>query len=312
MCGIAGYFRKNTSGATTGSVLLEMLRALALRGPDSAGVAMYGQPSREWIFRIKAGETVADSALVARLLSEAKTHAEVTSHSVTGASLRMGIEGSHPEEIVNRLVSMLEAVPGGTGHGVEVVSVGHSLEIVKQVGSPNDLERAYQVSEMDGPLGIGHTRLSTESRIDLSHSQPFWAHGLPDVAAVHNGHITNYGRLRRQFEQRGIRFYTENDSEVIGIYLLDRVARGDSLEEAMRASMRDFDGSFCYLVAAPGFLGFAKDRFGLKPLMVAETDDWVAVATEEVALRQALGDGFRATEPPPGTLQVWRSAKATG
>lgn len=308
MCGIAGYLKKQPGGPTTGSILLEMLRALGLRGPDSAGVALFAPPSGEWIFRVKAGETDADPALVERLLSEAGKHATVGGHSVTGASLRLRVDGSQAQESVNRLVAALESLPGGGEHGVEVVSVGRSLEIVKQVGSPDQLEQTYQISVMDGPLGIGHTRLSTESRIDLSHSQPFWAHGLPDVACVHNGHITNYGRLRRQYEQRGIRFYTENDSEVIGIYLLDRVARGDSLEEAMRASTRDFDGSFCYLVAAPGFLGFAKDRFGLKPLMVAETDDWIAVATEEVALRRALGEGFRATEPPPGALQVWQSA----
>jgi glutamine phosphoribosylpyrophosphate amidotransferase len=144
--------------------------------------------------------------------------------------------------------------------------------------------------------------------VDLSHSQPFWAHGVPDLATVHNGHITNYHKLRRQYEQRGYRFYTENDSEVIGIYLRDRLAAGLSLPDALRASLDDFDGSFSYLAAWSDGLAFVKDRFGFKPLVVAETEDFVAIATEEIALRQALGRDFVAREPAPGTLKVWSLA----
>ena len=159
-----------------------------------------------------------------------------------------------------------------------------------------------------GSHGIGHTRLSTESRVDLSHSQPFWAHGVPDLATVHNGHITNYHKLRRQYEQRGYRFFTENDSEIIGVYLRDRLAAGLSLDDALRSSLDDFDGSFSYLAASSDRLAYVKDRFGFKPLVVAETDDFVAIATEEIALRQALGHNFVAREPAPGTMRVWATA----
>src|SRR5262249_50616276 len=145
--------------------------------------------------------------------------------------------------------------------GSEVVSIGHKLEIVKQVGSPGQLETGYRVSQMMGTHGIGHTRLSTESRVDLSHSQPFWAHGVPDLATVHNGHITNYHKLRRQYEQRGYRFYTENDSEIIGVYLRDRLAFGLSIPDALRSSLDDFDGSFSYLAAWSDGLAYVKDRF---------------------------------------------------
>ena len=96
---------------------------------------------------------------------------------------------------------------------------------------------------MRGSHGIGHTRLSTESRVDLSHSQPFWAHGVADLATVHNGHITNYHRLRRLYEQKGVRFFTENDSEVIGVYLADQLERGRTLEQALADSLDDLDGS---------------------------------------------------------------------
>ena len=167
--------------------------------------------------------------------------------------------------------------------GSEILCLGQNLSLFKQVGSPDELEAAYHISALHGTHGIGHTRMSTESRVDLSHSQPFWAHGVPDLATVHNGHITNYHKLRRRFEQEGYRFFTENDSEVIGVYLRDRMAAGHRLEGAMRSSLEDFDGSFCYLATTKDQLGFVKDRYGFKPLMLAETDDFVALATEEMA-----------------------------
>ena len=151
------------------------------------------------------------------------------------------------------------------------MSLGRHLEIVKQVGSPANLEATYHVSGFQGTHGIGHTRLSTESRVDLSHSQPFWGHGYPDLAVAHNGHITNYHQLRRRYEQRGIRFYTENDSEIIAIYLAGQLSAGHTLEQAFECMQRDLDGSFSCVVATASQLGFVKDQFALKPLLYAET-----------------------------------------
>jgi glutamate synthase domain-containing protein 1 len=210
---------------------------------------------------------------------------------------------AEPEELE---VELLARIPSA-----EIVSLGHQLALFKQVGSPAQLESAYHISVLKGSHGIGHTRLSTESRVDLSHSQPFWAHGVPDLATVHNGHITNYHKLRRQYEQRGYRFYTENDSEIIGVYLRDRMNAGLSLPDALRSSLDDFDGSFSYLAASGDCLAYVKDRFGFKPLIVAETDDFVAIATEEIALRQALGDDFIAREPAPGSLGIWSVTTST-
>src|SRR5205085_7298985 len=158
----------------------------------------------------------------------------------------------------------------------EILCLGRQLNLAKQVGSPDRLEKTYHVSRWTGTHGIGHTRLSTESRVDLSHSQPFWAHGVPDLVTVHNGHVTNYHKLRRRYEQRGYHFFTENDSEVIGVYLRDRLATGMSLEDALRSSLDDFDGSFCYLAATSDRLAYVRDRYGFKPLIVAETPEFVA------------------------------------
>src|SRR5205085_15699 len=192
-----------------------------------------------------------------------------------GAYLRLEVQS--PLATAQLEEHLLRRVPG-----IEVVSLGRELEIFKQVGTPDQLQESYDIAGRTGTHGIGHTRLSTESRVDLSHSQPFWAHGVPDLATVHNGHITNYHKLRRRYEQRGYRFFTENDSEIIGVYLRDRMSTGMPLADALRSSLDDFDGSFSYLAASADCLAFVRDRYGFKPLMLAETDDFVAIATEEI------------------------------
>jgi glutamate synthase domain-containing protein 1 len=299
MCGIIGYLdKRGRHEQPVGQVLLSMLQALSCRGPDSAGVAILGLARPGWVLQFKLPEhTNADEA-AHTALEILQANGVDLRHRRVGAYLRVELwstaESSDLErELTNRLP------------GAEIVSFGHQLEIVKQVGSPSQLEESYHISAMDGTHGIGHTRLSTESRVDLSHSQPFWAHGVPDLATVHNGHITNYHKMRRQYEQRGYRFYTENDSEIIGVYLRDRLAAGLSIPDALRSSLDDFDGSFSYLAAWSDGLAFVKDRFGYKPLVVAETEDFVAIATEEIALRKALGRDFEAKEPAPGTIKLW-------
>lgn len=294
MCGIIGFLDKRPDpGRRLGSTLLAMLQALSCRGPDSAGVALFG-PRDEWHARLSVPAGLEPDAVVAALREVGLAPFRHYSNGVYDALLRSVTDVSTLEERV------LRRFPGA-----EVICLGQRINLFKQVGSPEQLEATYGISELHGTHGIGHTRLSTESRVDLSHSQPFWAHGVPDLATVHNGHITNYHKLRRRYEQRGYRFYTENDSEVIGVYLRDRMAAGLSLADALRSSLDDFDGSFSYLAATGNCLAYVRDRFGLKPLVVAETEAFVAIATEEIALRQALGPGFVAREPAPRTMAVW-------
>jgi glutamate synthase domain-containing protein 1 len=305
MCGIIGFLDKRDGQARpVGRVLLNMLEALSCRGPDSAGVALFRPAQPSWILQVKLPEGADPKTAASAVLEALRDTVPIIRHEIIGAYLRLETEPhARPPVLEEHLITR---VPG-----TEVVSLGHQLEIVKQVGSPAQLEAAYAISRWLGTHGIGHTRLSTESRVDLSHSQPFWAHGVPDLATVHNGHITNYHKLRRCYEQRGYRFYTENDSEVIGVYLRDRMSAGLSLADALRSSLDDFDGSFSYLAASADCLAYVKDRFGFKPLMVAETEDFVAIATEEIALRQALGRDFVAVEPAPGTMKVWAVKQAT-
>lgn len=301
MCGIVGFLDKtHNAHAAVGSVLCAMLRALGCRGPDSAGVALYGSgQAGDLVLQIKLGEggdfEVKSQEIVARV-QHLGTLRDCTR---TAAYLRLVLSYTGDPQQVERLIE-------ADDNQVEVVSMGRHLEIVKQVGSPQSLDATYGVSKWTGTHGLGHTRLSTESRIDLSHSQPFWAHGYPDLAIVHNGHITNYDTMRRRYAQRGVRFYTHNDSEIIGVYLAERLSRGNTLEEALRTSLQDFDGSFSYLAATPQALGFAKDPFALKPLLVAETETFVAVATEEMAIRAACEGTYTVREAQAREVRVWQ------
>ena len=302
MCGIVGFLDRteNAGHGPLGRVLLDELQALACRGPDSAGVAMFGPGTdSRYVLRVKLADH-GDVALKARRLADLLEAREVNGRefSTVAAYARLVVDGRTD---LGDLIASIESLD----EEIEVVSAGRQLEIVKQVGSPANLEKTYGISRARGTHGLGHTRLSTESRVDLSHSQPFWSHGHPDVAIVHNGHITNYHQLRRRYQQRGVRFYTENDSEVVAIYLGDQLGRGRSLEEALQAMLHELDGSYSCLAATATHLGFVKDRFALKPLLWAETDSFIAVTNEEIAIRSALRGDYQVQEAQAEEVRVW-------
>jgi glutamine phosphoribosylpyrophosphate amidotransferase len=148
--------------------------------------------------------------------------------------------------------------------------------------------------------------LSTESVVDLSHSQPFLGHGYSDLAIVHNGHITNYHQLRRRYHEHGVRFYTENDSEVVAIFLADKLRKGASLRAALESMITELDGSFSCLVATESSLGFVKDPFSFKPLLYTETASFAAVATEEIAIRSAIPGDYSVREAQAKEVQIWQ------
>ncbi len=300
MCGIIGFLDQGDgAGAPLGATLLGMLRSLACRGPDSAGVALFGPISpRQYVVRAKVGDGGVSAERADRLTAVAERFGG-RDFELADVYLRFQL----PEMAdLAPFLSAAEAV----APAIEVVSLGRCLEIVKQVGSPDNLERAFGISKFRGSHGIGHTRLSTESIVDLSHSQPFWGRGLPDLAIVHNGHITNYHQLRRRYEQRGTRFYTENDSEVIAIYLAERLRGGLSLRESLGGMLIDLDGSFSCLAATATEIGFVKDQFSLKPLVFTEAADFVAIATEEIAIRSALPGSYQVREAQAKEVRVWQ------
>ena len=296
MCGIVGFLDKTKSRTTVGKIVLQMLNALGARGPDSAGVALYGQKKdKGMVVQIKLGKQK-EATLIVEQLEEFGSISEV---KIVAEYLRLVIS------LEVDIASFLKVVES-LDQGIEVVSLGAQLEVVKQVGTPKNLESTYNISSFTGTHGLGHTRLSTESRVDLSHSQPFWAYGYADLAIVHNGHITNYHTMRRLYEQRGIEFHTENDSEIIGIYFADQLSKGMVLQEVLEASLTDFDGSFSYLVSTPDSIGFAKDPFAFKPLLFTETDDFVAIATEEIAIRSVFSGSYTVRESQSKEIHIWQ------
>ncbi len=300
MCGIVGFLRKASSAdeRPVGAVALEMLRALSVRGPDSSGVALYGAPATDELrVRLKLADGDVDPARERAVLERVRALTPVRAALREGECMRLAVTTVGPTLLEQEI---LAAAPAA-----EVFSIGTRLELMKQVGPPDELERQFHVAEQRGTHAIGHTRLSTESRVDISHSQPFWTHGVADLAVVHNGHITNYHKLRRQYERRGHRFYTENDSEIIGPYLQQQMREGATLQEAMARSTRELDGTFCYLVASADGVGLVKDFFCSKPLVFVETDTYVAIATEEIALRRAFPDAPAPEEPGASAVRFW-------
>ncbi len=305
MCGILGYFRK-TGGADQhlGATMLKMLEALGRRGPDSAGVAMVGaaRPG-SYVVRVQVGDELemtkpaieANAQSVEAFVKKLDGASEL---SRTGVYVRFVLSGEVDLPALTRSIESL-------GERVEVISIGHAMELSKEVGTPHLLEEKHHISAFAGSHGIGHTRLCTESIVDLSHSQPFWGRGAADVAVVHNGHITNYHQLRRKYEQRGIRFMTENDSEVLAVYLAENLNKGKTLRQSLDGVLKDMDGAFSCLAVTATEMGFVKDPYAFKPLVLAETGDFVAVATEEIAIRSAIPGDYKVSEAQVEEVRVW-------
>jgi methylamine---glutamate N-methyltransferase subunit A len=305
MCGILGYFRKSErTDDHLGATMLSMLEALGRRGPDSAGVALVGPPHRDsYIVRVQAGDELemSEQAIAAnRQVIQTFACGLNGAYDISsgGAYVRFLLAG---DADLPALIVAIEAL----SEGIEVLSIGHAMELSKEVGTPHLLEGKHHISSFAGSHGIGHTRLCTESTVDLSHSQPFWGRGAADVAIVHNGHITNYHQLRRKYEQRGVRFVTENDSEVLAVYLAESLNRGATLRQGLDGVLRDMDGAFCCLAVTATEMGFVKDPYAFKPLVVAETDDFVAVATEEIAIRSAIPGNYKVSEAQVEEVRVW-------
>ena len=299
MCGIAGimYKTKGTLGGT-GKALIDMLDGCQHRGPDSTGFALYGAAAEDRLrLRFFVGEGQEAKAAVERIKASFDEHgASVVDEELVGNNYRC---------IVN-YTGDLQKFSYTMEHAAKVISIGSSLEIVKDIGGAHDVDDRYQVNAFRGTHGLGHVRLATESDVKPEASHPFWATGFADVAIVHNGQITNYWKMRRRLQRRGFEFTTDNDSELIAVYLADKMSQGISLKDALATSIDDLDGTFSFLVSTEDEIGYAKDRLAAKPMIMYETDDLIAVASEEVSLNRLFpGQALSTMEPPPGTFNTW-------
>jgi glutamate synthase domain-containing protein 1 len=300
MCGIAGIlFKKNGTRAEVGKALIDMLDGCQHRGPDSTGFALYHDPVPGQLrLRFIVGQGAEAELAIQRVKDKLRDYqAEIIDEERIGAGYRVDVQ--FHGDLQKFAYDMEEAA--------KVSSIGESLDIIKDVGGAHDVDNVYKVQSFEGTHGIGHVRLATESDVAPDASHPFWATGFADVAIVHNGQITNYYKMRRRFEKRGYKFNTDNDSELIAVYLADKLKHGITLKDALRDSIQDLDGTFSFLVSTKDEIGYAKDRLAAKPMIKYETDDLIAIASEEVSLNRLFpGHALNTSEPPPGTYETWR------
>ena len=188
----------------------------------------------------------------------------------------------------------------------EILSLGKTLELVKDIGDATTVSKQYGLDKIKGTHAIGHSRMATESGVDIRSAHPFWGYPFSDVSVVHNGQLTNYWNNRRALENKGMRFMSECDSELIAVYLAEKMRRGVSLKEGMQHSLKELDGVFTYLVATKDSLGMAKDTMAAKPMVLYESKDLVAMGSEEIAIRTLLPKEIDTYDPYDGEVKVWQ------
>ena len=289
MCGIAG--RILTAPGPVGLDLVNLMDAQEHRGADSTGFAVYGIP-RETGYILRGMGF--DKNAVDRDINDLKT--SLQDHGADFAADPKVLTDGAPHysfriEITDPadLAAWVADADTMTDR-IEVQSCGRSLEIIKDVGGSQAVADKHGVRDMIGTHGLGHARLATESdgRPDASH--PFWARPFSDVAIVHNGQITDYFTWREKLERMGYRFLTGNDSELIAVWVSDQMKAGLTMPQALKKSISSIDGVFTYMIATTDGIGFAKDRFAMKPLVVIDQQGSLAMATEEQAVRRVFTD----------------------
>ena len=311
MCGIAGLIHRGRSG-DIGREMTAMLQALKHRGPDSSGFALYGKadPDHQVMrFKVAEQEDLAKGFRIHQQMRDRKA-------TVDARLAELGATVEHEDQAteyayryifkfggdLKRLADYIEDI-----EAVEILSLGHALELVKDLGDAGRVSDQYGLGAFKGTHGIGHTRMATESDVDIRSAHPYWAYPFNDVAVVHNGQLTNYWGSRRALERRGHRFMSDCDSELIAVYIADRIDRGEDLESAMNRSISELDGVFTYLVATSDRLGMAKDVMAAKPMVLYESDDLIVLASEEIAIRSVLPQEIDTFDPYEGEVRVWQS-----
>jgi methylamine---glutamate N-methyltransferase subunit A len=301
MCGIAGLFSKSLEvSESLGNHLGEMLLQLSDRGPDSAGVAFYRDPAPAGSSKVSLLEPAPgfDWGGMRDALAD-----------VFGAA-EPEVRASHAVFVVETEASEAQGWLRERYPELRVMSAGQTIEIYKEEGSPRRFVERFGLAGIEGSHALGHTRMATESRVTTEHSHPF-STGL-DLCLVHNGSLSNHNRLRLRLRREGIEFQTDNDSEVAAGYLTWRLGEGASLEQALEGCLEDLDGFYTFAVGTADGFAVLRDPIACKPAVMAETDDWVAMASEYRAIAVLPGAEEAAVwEPEPGRVYVWERARVT-
>ncbi|HKY24222.1 MAG TPA: glutamine amidotransferase family protein [Gaiella sp.] len=301
MCGIVGLFAKsNEVEARLGADLAAMLVQLSDRGPDSAGVAFYRDeaPSGSTKLTLYSADASEDWEAVAGALRDA-----------LGGAGEPAARSTHACIVVEADAEDAERWVGEERPDLRVMSAGTAIEVYKEVGRPEEFARQFALEDVRGTHALGHTRMATESRVTTEASHPF-STGL-DVCLVHNGSLSNHNRLRLGLRREGIPFRTDNDTEVAAGYLAWRMREGATLEEALEGCLDDLDGFYTFLVGTAEGFAVLRDPIACKPAVLAETDDWVAMASEYRAIAVLPGaENARVWEPSPGVVYAWERVAA--
>jgi glutamate synthase domain-containing protein 1 len=297
MCGIAGLFLKDERlGPDLGALISDMLTTLSDRGPDSAGLAIYGGAAAGRVkLTLQSPTPAQDFAAVSAQLPKGAaldvkdTHAIVALSAEEAAALRAELPQISPR--------------------LRVMSQGESIEIYKEVGLPRDVLKRFDVARMSGTHAIGHTRMATESAVTTLGAHPFSTG--PDQCLVHNGSLSNHNNLRRELKREGVCFETQNDTEVAAAYLTAKMRAGRDLGQALDGALSDLDGFYTFVVGTRSGFGVLRDPIACKPAIMAETDAYVAFGSEYRALVNLPGvESAKVWEPEPSTVYFWDRAKA--
>lgn len=296
MCGIVGLYLKNkTLENQLGELFTPMLIAMTDRGPDSAGFAIYGDEVEDSSTKLTLRHPDAAyhwDALAKTLKNELSTDVEWFQNNKV-AVFKVQAKADSVQSLLQQVAP-----------DVLVLSAGQSIEILKEVGLPEHIADTFNLSGMKGSHIIGHTRMATESAVTMEGSHPFSTG--QDLCLVHNGSLSNHNRLREELKRQGVTFQTENDSEVAAGYLTWRLQQGDSLNEALESALKDLDGFFTFTIGTRDGFAVVRDPIACKPAVMAETEDYVAMASEYQALTTLPGiENAKVWEPEPATIYVW-------
>ncbi len=300
MCGIVGLYLKNPAlESQLGKLFEPMLESMTGRGPDSAGFAIYGDEVQEGWVKLtlqSTDEAFIWDTFIAELATELNAELDWFTNA-TAAVIKVKADEDTVRTAITKLAPQLK-----------IMSAGLSIEILKGMGLPAEISERFGLSKMKGSHIIGHTRMATESAVTMEGSHPFSTGA--DLCLVHNGSLSNHARLRQELKREGIHFETDNDTEVAAGYLTWRIQQGDSLAQALDNALDDLDGFFTFAIGTKDGFAVIRDPIACKPAVLAETDDYVAMASEYQALASLPNiDKARVWEPEPATLYVWERSK---
>ena len=296
MCGIVGLFLKDKSLETAlGEMLTQMLITMSDRGPDSAGIAIYKNPTNSFTkITVQSSQPQID-------FKNIKTELE----NFSNQKLEIITIDTHAIiTIETKYLNNIKEILTTSFHNIRIMSIGDSIEIYKEVGLPETVANRFDISKMSGSHGIGHTRMATESAVTTMGAHPFSTGN--DQCLVHNGSLSNHNSLRRKLLKEGIKCETDNDTEVAAAYLTYKMNDGYNLGDALKAGITELDGFYTFLVGTKSGFGVLRDPIACKPAVLAETEQYVAFGSEYRALVNLPNiDIAKVWEPEPATVYFW-------